>query len=139
MPADFRLIGATTRSPEELPPALRSRCMEIFFRALEPDEIETIAFRAAQRAGFEMSRETAKIAGRFAACGRDAVNMVQMASGLAQLEKRRRITDDDMEWVAQSEHYAERPAVLAAQAHRVGAVPGWRLRRRFARDGATCA
>ena len=124
MPADFRLIGATTRSPEELPPALRSRCMEIFFRALEPDEIETIAFRAAQRAGFEMSRKTAKIAGRFAACGRDAVNMVQMASGLAQLEKRRRITDDDMEWVAQSGHYAERPAVLAAQENRVGAVHG---------------
>ena len=34
LPADFRLVGATTRSPQELPPALRSRCMEIYFRPL---------------------------------------------------------------------------------------------------------
>lgn len=31
LPADFRLIGATTRNPEEMPPALRSRCVELFF------------------------------------------------------------------------------------------------------------
>lgn len=30
LPADFRLVGATTRNPEELPPALRSRCLEVF-------------------------------------------------------------------------------------------------------------
>ncbi len=35
MPADFRLVGATTRSPEEIPPALRSRCMEIYFDGLK--------------------------------------------------------------------------------------------------------
>ena len=29
-PADFRLVGATTRNPEEITPALRSRCVEIF-------------------------------------------------------------------------------------------------------------
>ena len=33
LPADFRLVGATTRSPQEIPPALRSRCMEIYFQA----------------------------------------------------------------------------------------------------------
>ena len=33
LPADFRLVGATTRSPQEIPPALRSRCMEIYFPA----------------------------------------------------------------------------------------------------------
>ena len=31
LPADFRLVGATTRSPSEINPALRSRCMEVFF------------------------------------------------------------------------------------------------------------
>lgn len=35
LPADFRLVGATTRLPEELPAALRSRCLEIFFRPLK--------------------------------------------------------------------------------------------------------
>lgn len=124
MPADFRLVGATTRSPEELSPALRSRCMEIFFRALTPDEVARIAFEAARRAGFAMSRETAKLAGRFAACGRDAVNMVQMASGVAQLDGRGTIEQADMEWVIESGHYPERPEQAAAQENRVGAIHG---------------
>ena len=124
MPADFRLVGATTRSPEELSPALRSRCMEIFFRALTPDEVAQIAFEAARRAGFAMSRETAKLAGRYAACGRDAVNMVQMASGVAQLDGRKAIERVDMEWVIESGHYPERPEQAAAQENRVGAIHG---------------
>ena len=124
MPADFRLVGATTRSPEELSPALRSRCMEIFFRALTPDEVAQIAFEAARRAAFAMSRETAKLAGRFAACGRDAVNMVQMASGVAQLDGRKAIERVDMEWVIESGHYPERPEQAAAQENRVGTIHG---------------
>ena len=106
LPADVRLIGATTRSPEELPPALRSRCMEIFFRTLNPEEIARIAYEAAERAGFAMEKDTAALTGRYAACGRDAVNMVQMASGAAQLEGRKDIHRSDMEWVIESGHYA---------------------------------
>ncbi|MCI4171182.1 AAA family ATPase, partial [Bacillus spizizenii] len=34
LPADFRLIGATTRMPNEIQPAIRSRCLEVFFREL---------------------------------------------------------------------------------------------------------
>ncbi len=124
LPADFRLVGATTRSPEEISPALRSRCMEIFFRALEPEEVTQIAYDAARRAGFSMSRDTAALAGRYAACGRDAVNMVQMASGVAQLENRSQITREDMEWVIESGHYARRPEQMAALENRVGAVHG---------------
>lgn len=122
LPADFRLVGATTRSPEEISPALRSRCMEIFFRALTPEEVGRIAFEAAERAGFAMTRETARLTGRFAACGRDAVNMVQMASGVAQLEGRKAIERADMEWVIESGHYSERPEQAAAQENRIGAV-----------------
>lgn len=124
LPADFRLVGATTRSPEEISPALRSRCMEIFFRALTPEEVGRIAFEAAERAGFAMTRETARLTGRFAACGRDAVNMVQMASGVAQLEGRKAIERADMEWVIESGHYSERPEQAAAQENRIGAVHG---------------
>ncbi|MBQ4075633.1 MAG: ATP-dependent protease LonB [Clostridia bacterium] len=124
MPADFRLIGATTRSPEEISPALRSRCMEIYFRGLEQDEVTEIAGNAADRAEFSMDRDTARLVGRFAACGRDAVNMVQMASGLAQLEGRRQITRADMEWVVESGHYPERPEPMASQENRVGSVHG---------------
>ena len=124
MPADFRLIGATTRRPEELPPALRSRCMEIYFRGLTQDEVTQIAYHAAEKAGFKMSREVARLAGRFACCGRDAVNMVQMASGVAQLEGRKSILPGDMEWVVESGHYPERPCASASQENRLGAVHG---------------
>ena len=122
MPADFRLIGATTRSPEEMPPALRSRCMEVFFRPLEGEEIASIAQGAAQRAGYDMQKETAVFCSKYAACGRDAINMVQMAAGLAQMDKRSDIAMKDMEWVVQSGHYAQRPDHIAAQENRVGAV-----------------
>ena len=124
LPADFRLVGATTRSPEDISPALRSRCMEIFFRALEPEEVSRIAYEAARRAGFQMHRKTANLTGRYAACGRDAVNMVQMASGVAQLEGRTEIKLSDMEWVIESGHYAQRPRQRAALENRVGAVHG---------------
>lgn len=124
MPADFRLIGATTRSPEELPPALRSRCMEVYFRPLDAGEVSAIAAGAAQRAGYAMTPEIARLCGRYALCGRDAVNMVQMAAGLAQIEKRTQIRKGDMEFVITSGHYPARPEQLASQENRVGAVHG---------------
>ena len=49
LPADFRLIGATTRTPNEIPPAIRSRCIEVFFRELIADEIITVAKKAADK------------------------------------------------------------------------------------------
>jgi len=124
LPADFRLVGATTRSPSEISPALRSRCMEIFFRALTPEEIADIAAGAAARAGYTMAREEALTIGRYASCGREAVNIVQMCAGLAQLEGRRDITAEDVCWVVQSGHYAARPAQRADDTDRVGCVHG---------------
>ena len=38
--------------------------MEVFFRALEPEEIADIAFHSAERAGFTMTREDARMVGR---------------------------------------------------------------------------
>ncbi len=122
LPADFRLVGATTKNPEELPPALRSRCMEIYFRPLDVSEVAKIAFQAAERTQYALSHALSDLIGRFAACGREAVNMVQMASGVAQLDDRREITRSDIEWVVQSGHYQERPRQLARSDNRVGAI-----------------
>jgi Lon-like ATP-dependent protease len=124
MPADFRLVGATTRSPADISPALRSRCMEIYFRALEPEEIADIAANAARRAGYTMDKKDAAMIGRYAACGRDAVNIVQMCAGLAQLEDRLEIVRQDVEWVIHSGHYAARPDPLACKENRVGCIHG---------------
>lgn len=124
LPADFRLVGATTRSPNELSPALRSRCMEIYFRALTQDEIASIALGAAQRAGYEMDQAQADTVGQYAACGRDAVNIVQMCAGLAELEDRKQITAEDVRWVVQSGHYPMKPSKKADLTSRVGVVHG---------------
>lgn len=124
LPADFRLVGATTRSPEEISPALRSRCMEVFFRALTQQEMSAIAAGAAERAGYALSAADAETIGRYAACGREAVNIVQMCAGLAQMEARTQITAGDVRWVVTSGHYAARPAQRADTADRVGRVHG---------------
>ena len=124
MPADFRLVGATTRGPESLPPALRSRCMEVYFRALDADEVAKIAAGAAERAGFALDAEDAAFFGHYAQCGRDAVNMVQMAAGAAQLEGRRFITHADAEWVIDCGHYPARPEALAEKQPLVGRAHG---------------
>ena len=105
LPADFRLVGATTRSPEDLPPALRSRCMEVFFRPLEREELARIATGGAKKTGFAIKDEDAKLVGQYAASGRDAVNIIQMASGIARQDGRRVIERRDIEWVAESGHY----------------------------------
>lgn len=124
LPADFRLIGATTRSPNEISPALRSRCMEVFFRALTPEEVASIAAGAAERAGYVLADEDASTIGRYAACGREAVNIVQMCAGLAQMDERTDITPEDVSWVVISGHYAARPTQKADTASRVGYVHG---------------
>lgn len=124
LPADFRLVGATTRSPQEISPALRSRCMEVYFRALEPEEVASIALHSAERAGYIMKPEDAEMVGRFASCGRDAVNIVQMCAGLAQMEERTEILTADVEWVIYSGHYAARPEQKADTESRVGVVHG---------------
>ena len=124
MPADFRLVGATTRSPNDISPALRSRCMEIFFRALTPEEIARIAHDAARRAGYAMEQAQAATIGRYASCGREAVNIVQMCAGLAQLEERKNITPADVSWVLQSGHYAVHAKQEADLTSRVGMIHG---------------
>jgi len=99
LPADFRLIGATTKQPEDLPPAVRSRCLEIFFRNLSPPEIETIAFNASERIGYEITQEALNVVTGFAVNGREAVNMVQIAAGVVQNEERSVLEVEDMDIV----------------------------------------
>ncbi len=109
MPADFRLIGATTRQPEELPAALRSRCVELFFRPLGFESILAIAEGAAGRLGYEMERGAAELCARCCASGRDAVNMIQLAGGAVYTQNRRVITVADMEWVSEISNCPKRP------------------------------
>lgn len=124
LPADFRLIGATTRQAEELPPAVRSRCMEIFFRVLSPEEIGKIALNATRRVGFSLTPEALKVITTFAINGRDAVNMVQLAVGIAQGEGRNILEIEDMEWVVNNSRLSPRPEKKIPEYPQVGLVNG---------------
>ncbi len=108
LPADFRLVGATTRTSEDIPPALRSRCVEIYFRPLTSDEVAAIAVNAAVKGGFRLEEGTEKLIARYAQNGRDAVNIIQIAGGVVQVEGRNAITHKDVEWVVEFGHYSPR-------------------------------
>lgn len=124
LPADFRLVGATTRPPEELPPAIRSRCIEIFFRPLVPSEVAMIAANALRRAGYTAEPGAIECVRRFAGNGREAVNMIQLAVGLAQTEGRSVLYGRDVEWVAESGQYTPQIEPKIPAAAHVGVVNG---------------
>ncbi len=124
LPADFRLVGATTRSPSDISPAIRSRCVEVFFRALDEPEMARIADGAARKADMIMEDGCAEMVGRYSANGRDAVNIVQMAAGLATCEGRCTITMADMEWVLNNGNYSASHKVRVPRKSACGVVNG---------------
>ncbi|OUM87673.1 ATP-dependent protease LonB [Caldibacillus debilis] len=124
LPADFRLVGATTRSPEEIPPAIRSRCMEIFFRELEPDEILEVAKKALDKVQLTAGEKGLRLISQYAKNGREAVNIVQIGAGLAINEGRNFIRDDDIEWIIHSSRLTPRVEKRIHGRPEVGLVNG---------------
>ncbi|MDQ0188285.1 ATP-dependent protease LonB [Alicyclobacillus cycloheptanicus] len=124
LPADFRLVGATTRSPEEIPPAIRSRCMEIYFKPLNKAEIRQIVSRAALKLGMPMEDAAIDEVTKYATNGREAVNIVQIAGGLALTEKRNRIYLVDVQWVIQFSQISPRLEHRIHAQPQVGVVNG---------------
>ncbi|HLO10899.1 MAG TPA: ATP-dependent protease LonB [Pseudoneobacillus sp.] len=108
LPADFRLIGATTRTPSEIPPAIRSRCMEVFFRELNQEEISAIAKKAAAKVKLQIEESGLEILSTYARNGREAVNIIQTAGGISITEDRQNIKDEDIEWVVHSSQLTPR-------------------------------
>jgi len=124
LPADFRMVGATTRGAEQIAPAIRSRCLEIFFRQLLPDEIEKIAVNAAGKIGMPLQEGVLGVLKKYATNGREAVNIIQLAGGVAITEGRGEIRVADIEWVIHSGQYAPRPDKKIQDRPQVGLVNG---------------
>jgi ATP-dependent Lon protease len=82
-PADFILIGATTREPDDIDPAVRSRCAEIFFAPLSQHQILTIVQGAIRRLGAKAARGVAQLIASYTIEGRKAVQIVADAYGQA--------------------------------------------------------
>ncbi len=124
LPADFRLIGATTRNPEDIPPALRSRCTEIFFKDLSYDDIRAIVDNVAAREKMTIVGEAKELIGQYAYNGRDAVNMLQTSFSLVHQEGRIEILEKDVEWVIQTGRYVPRLVKKVDPKAAVGKVNG---------------
>jgi len=124
LPADFRLVGATTRNPEDISAAIRTRCLEIYFKQLLPDEIALIARNALSKINFRMEEEGVETIKKYATNGREAVNIVQIAAGVALTEERNCILRADVEWVVSSGQYSPRSEKKVSQNPQVGVVNG---------------
>jgi ATP-dependent Lon protease len=82
-PADFILIGATTREPDDIDPAIRSRCAEIFFAPLTQHQVLSIVAGAIKRLGAKAARGVAQLVASYTIEGRKAVQIVADAYGQA--------------------------------------------------------
>lgn len=124
LPADFRLVGATTRTPNEIPPAIRSRCLEVFFRDLTKDELAVVAKKAAEKVNMLVSEEGISILTTYARNGREIVNMMQIAAGIAITEDRQEIRTEDIEWVVHSSQLTPKDEKKIGAESKVGLVNG---------------
>jgi Lon-like ATP-dependent protease len=124
LPADFRMVGATTRMPQDIPPAIRSRCLEVFFRSLPTAEIGIIATNAARKINFQMGEDAVEVIEKYASNGREAVNIVQLAAGIALTAGNKGIRLGDVEWVIHSGQYMPRPEKKIPPQPLVGVVNG---------------
>lgn len=91
-PADFVLIGATTRDASSINPALRSRCAEIYFEPLTPQHIQEIVQRAAVRLSAQLGDGVATLISEYTIEGRKAINILADAYSLA-LERSQQAKD----------------------------------------------
>ena len=94
-PADFVLIGATTRDASSINPALRSRCAEIYFEPLTPEHIQTIVNNAVQRLNAQLAEGAAVLISEYTIEGRKAINILADAYSLA-LERYEQDTAPDL-------------------------------------------
>lgn len=104
-PADFILIGATTRDSSDINPAIRSRCAEIYFEPLTPKHIEEIIFNAASKLEVSIDPDVPRLISDYTIEGRKAINILADAYGIAlyrvQEDEKVTITCDDVYRVVQ--------------------------------------
>lgn len=128
-PADFILIGATTREASDITPAVRSRCAEIYFEPLTPKHIEEIVRNAASKLEVAIEPEVPQLIGEYTIEGRKAVNILSDAYSMALMrigEKQEAvsITKEDIYRVAQVSRLSPYVNRKAAPTLEVGKVFG---------------
>lgn len=93
-PADFVLIGATTREPSEINPALRSRCTEVYFEPLSSSDIKNIIIEASDKLNVKLEAGVAELISRYTIQGRRAINILADTYGYVLYIKKSLPTDN---------------------------------------------
>jgi ATP-dependent Lon protease len=128
-PADFILIGATTREPDDIDPAIRSRCAEIFFAPLSQHQILSIVAGAIKRLGAKAARGVAQLVASYTIEGRKAVQIVADAYGQALYRlhpgrsaeaKSPSITEDDVHAVVRASRLVRHTLVKGRATREIG-------------------
>jgi len=134
-PADFILIGATTREPEDIDAAIRSRCAAVYFEPLTQHQIVTIVNGAIKRLRAKAARGVAPLIASYTIEGRKAVQMVadayghalyRMAGKRANLEEAKNVTiaEDDVRDVVQASRLVQHTIVKARATREIGKTFG---------------
>lgn len=109
MPADFRLIGATTKRPEDIPDAIRSRCVEVYFNSLTDSDLFCIAKGAVDKLDVEISDEICHQVSRISKNGRDCVKVISMLAAKAEFENKNSASIDDVTWILKTGRFELKP------------------------------
>jgi ATP-dependent Lon protease len=127
-PADFVLIGATTSSPEDINPALRSRAAEVYFNPLEPSHIKKIVNDAAKRLDVTLEAGVDELISEYTIEGRRAVNLLIDAFSLVAYQAGRVIdlivTKDHLQKILQSARTRRYVRVKSSDEPKVGRALG---------------
>ncbi len=85
-PADFVLIGATTKSPQQLNSAFRSRSSEVFFNSLSREDIINIINNTANKLKINLDRQIPVVISKYTTEARKAINLLLDALSLTMYE-----------------------------------------------------
>lgn len=128
-PADFVLIGATTREPGEINPALRSRCTEVYFEPLSSNDIKGIVDNASEKLHVGLEDGVGELISQYTIEGRKAVNILADAYGYSLFNKdgdetNNEITLKDVEEVISIGRYLPFERIDSLDKYEVGHVYG---------------
>lgn len=133
-PADFILIGATTREPDDIEPAILSRCATVYFEPLTQAQIVTIVEGALKRLSAKAPRAVPQLIASYTIEGRKAVQILADAYGqalyrlhpaAADLKKRNpRITEHDVNVVIQASRLVQHTLVKGRPVREIGKTFG---------------
>ena len=126
-PADFILIGATTRDPDAIDAAIRSRCAAVYFEPLTQSQVVRIVQEAAARLGAKVMKSVPSLIASYTIEGRKAVQILADAYGHALYRGGKRavtVREADVLDVVQAGRIVQHTLARAKRGREIGKAHG---------------